>query len=34
VPEKIEVLEALPRTSTGKADRQELRKRWTTGGSA
>jgi len=34
VPEKIEVLEALPRTSTGKVDRQELGKRWTTGGSA
>jgi acyl-coenzyme A synthetase/AMP-(fatty) acid ligase len=31
VPEKIEVLDALPRTSTGKADRQELRRRWSEG---
>jgi acyl-coenzyme A synthetase/AMP-(fatty) acid ligase len=31
VPEQIEVVEAFPRTSTGKADRQALSQRWSTG---
>ncbi len=34
VPEKIEVAEAFPRTSTGKVDRQVLRRRWARGESA
>jgi acyl-coenzyme A synthetase/AMP-(fatty) acid ligase len=29
VPETVEVLESLPRTSTGKTDRQALTQRWT-----
>jgi amino acid adenylation domain-containing protein len=29
VPEKIEVMQVFPRTSTGKADRQALARRWT-----